>query len=57
MTGQAAADLAAPGSWTADGVDFIATTNSVPDGCEERIYRTPAAGTRKFLRLRMELAP
>ena len=57
VTGQAAADLAAPGSWTADGVDFIATTNSVPDGCEERIYRTPAAGTRKFLRLRMELAP
>ncbi len=57
VTGQAAADLAVPGPWTVDGVGFIATTNSVPDGCQERIYRTPATGTRKFLRLRMELAP
>jgi len=27
----------------------------VPDGCEERLYRTPADSTRKFLRLRILL--
>ena len=57
VTGQSAADLAAPAAWTMNGVDYVPTTNSVPDGCQERIYRTPADGTRKFLRLRMELAP
>ena len=54
---QTSADLALPAAWTTSGVDFVPTTNSVPDGCQERIYRTPATGTRKFLRLRMELAP
>ena len=54
---QTSADLALPAAWTTSGVDFVPTTNSVPDGCQERIYRTPATGSRKFLRLRMELAP
>ena len=54
---QSSTDLAAPAAWTTNGVDFVPTTNSVPAGCEERIYRTPADNTRKFLRLRMELAP
>lgn len=56
VTGQAASDLVAPAAWTANTVDFVPTTNSVPDGCQERTYRTPAEGIRKFLRLRMELA-
>lgn len=56
VTGQSAADLAAPAAWTMNGVDYVPTTNSVPEGCQERIYRTPADGTRKFLRLRMELS-
>jgi hypothetical protein len=38
-------------------VDFVPTgATDVPDGCEERLYRTPADGTRKFLRLHIELA-
>jgi hypothetical protein len=57
VTGQAAVDLAAPAAWTTTGVDFAPTANIVPAGCEERIYRTPADGIRKFLRLRMELVP
>jgi len=57
VTGHSAADLTAPGAWTSHSVDYVSTTSSVPPGCEERIYRTPADGTRKFLRLRMELAP
>jgi autotransporter-associated beta strand protein len=56
VTGQAASDLAAPEAWSSNTVDFVPTTNSVPAGCQERIYRTPAEGNRKFLRLRMELA-
>ena len=56
VTGQAASDLAAPEAWSSNTVDFVPTTNSVPAGCQERIYRTPAEGIRKFLRLRMELA-
>jgi hypothetical protein len=49
-------NLAAPDAWTAVGVDFVPTgATDVPDGCEERLYRTQADGTRKFLRLRMEL--
>ena len=47
----------AGGVLDAQWLDYVPTTNSVPDGCQERIYRTPATGTRKFLRLRMELAP
>jgi hypothetical protein len=58
VTGQSAANLAAPDAWTAAGVTFTPTgATDVPDGCEQRIYRTPADGARKFLRLRMELAP
>jgi hypothetical protein len=57
VTGQVASDLAAPEAWTAVGVDFVPTgATDVPDGCEERLYRTPADGTRKFLRLHIELA-
>jgi len=56
VTGQSAANLATLNAWAATDVDYVPTTNSVPDGCQERIYRTPADGTRKFLRLRMELA-
>jgi autotransporter-associated beta strand protein len=58
VTGQSAANLAATNPWTAADVDFVPTgATDVPDGCEERLYRTPADSTRKFLRLIMELAP
>jgi len=57
VTGQSAANLSASDTWSAMDVDFVPTgATDVPDGCEERLYRTPAGGTRKFLRLHMELA-
>jgi hypothetical protein len=57
VTGQSAANLAATNPWSGVDVDFVPTgATDVPDGCEERLYRTPADGTRKFLRLHIELA-
>ncbi|MEX1044932.1 MAG: lamin tail domain-containing protein [Chthoniobacterales bacterium] len=58
VVGQSAASLSTSDAWTAVDVDFVPTgATDVPDGCEERTYRTPAEGARKFLRLLMELAP
>ncbi len=58
VTGQAASDLTAPEAWSAADVDFVPTgATEVPAGCEERLYRTPADGGRKFLRLHMLLIP
>ena len=57
VTGQSAANLATLNAWAATDVDYIPTTKSVPAGCQERIYRTPASGAQKFLRLMMELSP
>jgi hypothetical protein len=46
-----------PGAWSADGVDYVATTNDVPENFERRTYRTPATNDVRFLRLLFELAP
>lgn len=48
--GAASTDL---DSWSTGGVDFVPTgATNVPAGCEQRLYRTPIAGARKFLKLR-----
>lgn len=40
------------GAWGGAGVDFMLTGNTnTPEGCEQRLYRTPKTGARKFLRL------
>ena len=58
VIGQSSANLVSSSAWTSADVDFVPTgAIYVPVGCEQRVYRTPAAGARKFLRLLMELAP
>lgn len=57
VTGQAATNLAVPGAWSADDVDYVTTTNDVPVDFERRIYRTPVTNSAQFLRLLFQLVP
>ena len=58
VTGQMSPNLSVSAAWTTNGVDYISSpSNNAPAGCEQRIYRTPAAGLSKFLRLHMTLEP
>jgi len=55
VIGQASSNLSLPEAWSTNGVDFVPTTNSAPPGHQHRIYRTPANGPVKFLRLLLKL--
>lgn len=52
--GESSASLVPGTTWSGQDVDFTSSTHNVPADFEQRIYRTPAAGERKFLRLRFE---
>ena len=53
--GQASSNLSLTEAWSTHGVDFVPTTTSAPPGHQHRIYRTPANGPVKFLRLLLKL--
>jgi autotransporter-associated beta strand protein len=55
VVGQSAAALASGNPWSSEGVEMISATSDLSSGFEERVYRTPADGERKFLRLSIEL--
>ncbi len=55
VVGQSAAALASGNPWSSEGVEMISATSNLSSGFEERVYRTPADGERKFLRLSIEL--
>lgn len=58
IAGQKADNLAATNAWSSTGVDYVTTgATNVPAGCEQRIYRTPVAGSARFLRLQIIQGP
>lgn len=55
VVGQSARSLAPGNSWSSEEVEMISSTPDSFSGFEERVYRTPADGAQKFLRLSIEL--